>query len=102
MAGYQYDEDHREVAAGQTDSLLGAAGRVGQKLTRLTMSVATPATSAVSIKDGNGSAIPVLAANAPIGVYNFELGARCKNAITPGWRVTTGAGVSLMAVGDFS
>ena len=68
----------------------------------MVLSVATAATSTVSIKDGNGSAIPVLAANAPVGVYWINIGARCKNATTPGWKVTTGAGVSVFAVGRFT
>ena len=93
--------DYETVAAGQTNQVLGPTGHVGDVLERVIVTVATAATSTVSIKDGNGSAIPLLAANTPIGVYPFPIGARCVNGTTPGWKVTTGAGASVLAVGRF-
>lgn len=90
------------IAAGQTDAVLGATGgAAGDCLTGLTLTVSAAATSAVSIKDGAGSAIPILAANTPIGVYSLPLG----NAMfskTGAWKVTTGAGVTAIAHGRFS
>lgn len=91
---------HVEVAASQTDSKLGT-GTVGNYLKRLIITVATSATGTVSIKDGNGSAIPITAANTPIGVYVVDIDARCVAATTPGWYVTTGAGATVMAIGRF-
>lgn len=94
--------DYEAVAASQTDQILGPVGAVGNQLAALVCTVATAATSTVSIKDGNGSAIPILAANTPIGVYTVLVGALCVNPTTPGWKVTTGAGVSVLAVGRFT
>jgi hypothetical protein len=58
----------------------------------------------VSIKDGNGASIPILP-NTPgggVGVYVVEIGALCNALVTPGWKVTTGAGSTVLAVGRFS
>ena len=94
--------DYEAVAASQTDQVLGTTGHVGDVLERLICAVATAATSTVSIKDGDGSAIPILAANAAIGVYSIGIGMRAKNATTPGWKVTTAAGVSVIGIGRFT
>lgn len=89
--------DYETVAASQTDQILGNVGNPGDILEQLVITVATAATGTVSIKDGSGSAIPITAANTPIGVYTVELGAR---AVT-NWKVTTGAGASVIAIGRF-
>lgn len=94
--------DYEDVAAGQTDQILGPTGRLGDVLERLVICVNTAATSAVSIKDGNGSAIPITAANTPIGVYSVPIGAVAKNPTTPGWKVTTAAGVTAIGIGRFT
>jgi hypothetical protein len=88
------------VAVSQTDQVLGVAGTPkGDILQRLVISVATAATSTVSIKDGGGSAIVITAANTPIGVYPVTL-----ELISTGgpWKITTGAGVTVLAIGRFS
>lgn len=93
--------DYETVAAGQTDQILGNVGVQGDVLTRLIITVGTAATAAVSIKDGSGGAsIPILP-NSPgggVGVYVVEIGALAASA---GWRVTTGAGSTVLAVGRF-
>lgn len=98
----QDDVDYRvayeTVAASQTDQVLGPNGAAGDILEQLVVTVATAATGTVSIKDGSGSAIPITAANTPIGVYNVELGAK---SVSGAWKVTTGAGASAIAVGRF-
>jgi hypothetical protein len=90
-----FNTDYRAVAASQTDSVLGAAGSI---LERLIVTVATAATGTVSIKDGTGSAIAITVANTPIGAYSIAIGARCTGA---GWKVTTGAGATVIAIGRF-
>lgn len=88
------------VPASSTDAALGATGAINDFLARVVVSVATSATSAASIKDGTaGSAIPLVPANTPVGVYSIELGIESK--ATGGWFVTTAAGVSILAIGDF-
>lgn len=98
---YNYKTDYEAVAASQTDQILGPNGSVGDILERLVITVATAATSTVSIKDGNGSSISIMAANTPIGVYSINVGARAVNPTTPGWKVTTGAGASVVGIGYF-
>lgn len=95
---------YETVAASQTDQILGAAGAVGDFLERLIITVGTAATAAVSIKDGNGSAIPIMP-NSPgggVGVYVVDLGLKALAATTPGWKVTTGAGSTVVGVGRFT
>ncbi len=91
--------DFETVAAGQTDQVLGATGAAGDWLARIIATVATAATSTVSIKDGSGSSIPILAANTPIGVYSIPIGLISANGA---WSVTTGAGVTVIASGQFT
>lgn len=95
---------YETVAAGQTDQIMGVTGAVGDFLGTLVITVGTPATSNVSIKDGNGSSIPVLPAAVAggIGVYTVPINARAVNATTPGWKVTTGAGSTVVATGSFT
>lgn len=97
---FNYATDYETVAVSQTDQVMGPTGQIGDILEKLIITVATAATSTVSIKDGSGgSSIPIMAANTAIGVYTVLLGARSVNA--GGWRVTTGAGATVVAVGQF-
>jgi hypothetical protein len=94
--GYQYET----VAASQTAQVLGGSGAAGDYLHRLIVTVNTAATSTVTITDGV-TAIPVVPANVGngVGVLNIELNMA---SLTSGWKVTTGAGVTVIAVGSFS
>lgn len=95
------DGDYETVAASQADQVMGATGAIGDVLRRLIITVGTAATAAVSIKDGGGSSIPILP-NSPgggIGVYVVELGMVATGA---GWKVTTGAGSTVVAIGSFT
>ena len=93
--------DYETVAASQSDQALGAAGAAGDWLQRLIIVVATAATAQVQIKDGSGSAITVFP-NSPgggVGTYTIEVGVK---SVSGAWKVTTGAGSSVIAVGDFT
>jgi hypothetical protein len=92
-------EQYETVAAAQTDQALGATGAKNDFLARLIVNVTTSATGTVAIQDGADAAIDLVPANTPIGVYVIELGIRSR---TGAWQVTTGAGASVLAVGDFS
>lgn len=95
---YNFNTDYEAVAISQTDQVLGVTGGAGDVLDKLVVSVATAATSTVSIKDGGGSAIVITAANTPIGVYSVNIGAR---STAGAWKVTTGAGATVLAIGKF-
>lgn len=97
-----HTHSYETVAAGQAAQVLGATGAVGDLLERLIITVSAAVTGTVDIADGDGAAIPITAANTPIGVYTVEVRARARNATTPGWKVTTGAGATVLAVGRFT
>ena len=93
--------EYETVAASQTDQVLGSTGAAGDYLDKLIITVGTAATAAVSIKDGSGSLIPILP-NSPgggVGVYVVSLGTIAADA---GWKVTTGAGSTVLAIGRFT
>ena len=94
--GYQYET----VAAAQSLQVLGNAGAAGDYLHRLIVTVNTAATSGVSITDGatNISLVPANVGSG-VGVITIEVNAA---SISSGWKVTTGAGVTVVAVGQFS
>lgn len=92
--------DYEAVAASQSDQVLGTAGAAGDVLGRLVINVTTTLAAAVTIKDGSsGAAITVAPVGTPVGVHTVELGIRSVNG---GWRVTTPANCSVLAIGSFS
>lgn len=91
-------EQYETVAASQTAQVLGGSGAAGDQIARLIITVATAATSTVTLLD-NATSIPIMAANTAIGVYVVDLGMR---SVSGAWKVTTGAGVTVVAVGKFS
>lgn len=95
-----YRYPYETVAASQTAQVLGGTGAKGDYLSHLICVVATAATSAVTLLDGSTS-ISVLpnAVGGGIGTYTIPMGLY---AATGPWKVTTGAGVSVIAVGIFS
>ncbi len=93
--------EYETVAAGATNQALGATGAVGDQLESLIIVVATAATAAVSIKDGADGAISIFP-NSPgggIGTYVVPVKLRSR---TGAWQVTTGAGASVIATGNFT
>lgn len=101
-------QDYETVAAGQSDQILGPTGKAGDVLLGLTIVPATTGAGAVSIKDGGGSSITVFTGGVgsltelkPIDINFGPEGLRCVNSATPGWKVTTGANVSVIARGRF-
>lgn len=86
------------VATGQTAQVLGATGSVGDYLERLIITVSTSASSTVALLD-NATSVSILAANTPIGIYSVDFQMR---SVSGAWKITTGAGASVIAVGQFS
>ena len=99
---FRYQSEH--VAASQTAQVLGGTGAIGDYIHRLICTVTTAATGNVVLVDGTGVGIlthTVLPASCGTGinVYNIEMNVA---STTGAWKVTTGAGVEVMAVGIFS
>jgi hypothetical protein len=93
-----YAFPYETVAVSQTAQILGTTGAANDYLHRIVVTVSTAASSTVSIIDGSTTVLAI-PANTPIGVYSLELGL---NAAVGPWKVTTGAGAAVLAVGLFS
>lgn len=103
MSGVQnpYRYQYERVAASQSDQVLGGTGATGDYLHRLIITVSTAASAEVSVKDGSGSAFTLLP-NSPgggVGVYTVDVEALSQSGA---WKITTGAGSIVIAVGIFS
>lgn len=90
--------EYETVAASQTAQIIGVTGASGDYIHRLIVSVATAATGTVTLLD-NATSIPITPANTPIGVYTVDLG---MTSVSGAWKVTTGAGATVIAVGRFT
>lgn len=92
---------YKNVGASATATVLGTTGAVGDYLEGLLCVVATAATSQVQITDGSGSAFTVLpnAVGPGVGSYYVPIGAKSTSGA---WKVTTAAGVSIIATGTFT
>lgn len=97
---YPYEYPYETVAASQTAQVLGGTGAAGDYLHRLIISVNTVATASVTILDGATSIVVLTgaAALAP-GLFSIEFGIRSASGA---WKVTTGAGATVIGVGRFS
>jgi hypothetical protein len=106
VAALDYYSAYKPVAASQTNVVLGASGAQYDYLAGLLVVPATTSPGAVSIADGNGSAITMFTGGStsvsdlrpfmiPLGIYAIA-------STTPGWKVTTGTNVSVVAVGKFT
>ena len=93
---YQYET----VAVSQTAQVLGGTGAVGDYLHRLIISNVTVATASVTLLDGATSiVIQTGGATLVAGVQSVE----CNMISASGaWKVTTGAGATVIGVGIFS
>jgi hypothetical protein len=89
---------YEHVAASQTAQVLGTTGATGDYLHRLVITVSATATSTVSLLDNTSSHV-LVAANTAIGVYSIEINTFSKNGA---WKITTGAGAEVVAVGNFT
>ena len=91
------------VAASATDQVLGGTGAIADWLQRLIIIPASVSPGAVSIKDGAGSAIVVFAGgtNSLLELRPIVVDVMAKST-AGAWKVTTGANVSVIAIGNFT
>lgn len=100
--GPENANQYETVAASQTDQALGLTGGTGDYLHALVVVPATTGAGTVSIKDGSGSAITVFTGGgtlADLSTSVIELRIRSRSGA---WTVTTGANVSVIAIGNFT
>ena len=89
---------YETVAASQTAQVLGVTGGKGDILKTLVITVSTAASSTVALLD-NATSYAIMAANTPIGVYTIQLDAQ---SVSGAWKITTGAGATVFATGNFT
>jgi len=94
----QYGFKYEHVPASATAQVLGTTGATGDYLHRLIITVSTGLTGTVSLLDNNASHV-LVAANSAIGVYSVEVNTKSVNGA---WKVTTGAGAEVLAIGNFT
>lgn len=94
--------NYETVAASQTDQVLGATGAAGDYLAGLLVIPATTSPGAISIEDddtnftvftgGAASVSNLVPFYIPLGIVS----------VNGAWEVTTGANVSVVAIGNFT
>lgn len=95
--------EYEKFAASSSDAAAGASGKRADFLSHLIVVPANTSPGAVSIKDGSGSAMTLFAggADSVASLHPFTVYLGMKS-IGGAWKVTTGADVSVIAVGNFT
>jgi hypothetical protein len=106
IVGFDPYAQYKTVAASQTATVLGTTGAQYDYLAGVLVVPATTAPGNVLIRDGNGSDITVFVGGASsvgdLRPFMVPLGLYALAATTGGWRVTTGANVSVIGIGKFT
>ena len=95
--------EYEDVAASQSDQVVGAGGTgAGQHLSHLIVFPATTSPGAVTLTDGSTAKVVFAGgANSVSNLVPFTIFMGCDSQ-NGAWKVTTGANVSVRAVGDFN
>jgi hypothetical protein len=95
--------EYETVAASASAQVIGSTGAIGDYLAELLIVPASTSPGAVSIQDGSGTAITVFVGGASsvsnLVPFSVPLGIKSTGGA---WKVTTGANVSAIAVGNFT
>ena len=91
---------YETVAVSQTAQVLGATGATGDFLHRLIINVITVASADVTLLD-NATSIVINTGGADLleGVYSIEFNMASQSGA---WKITTGAGATVIGVGRFT
>lgn len=91
--------DYTFIGPGKSVVKLGAVGGSGDILDKLIVAIGTAATGTVDLQDGTvQTSVPLVPAGTAIGTYSLNIGMRSS---VGAWRLTTGTGVSVWAIGRF-
>ena len=93
-----YRHQYEVVPASSSNLVLGTTGAVGDFLHRLVLNVTTGASAIWILFDGSTSVMGSSGA-LPVGINNIEINAASQNGA---WKVTTGAGISIIGIGTFT
>lgn len=91
---------YETVAASQTAQVMGGAGATGDYIDHLVVIPATTAAGAIALLDG-ATSISVFATGTLSDLKPFTINLQMHSVSGP-WKVTTGANVSVIAVGKFT
>lgn len=91
--------EYETVAASQTAQVLGASGAAGDYIKRLIIVPGTTTPGLVTLLDG-ATSIPIMVTGGTTTLVPIvvDIEANCVTA----WKVTTGANVTVIAVGQFT
>jgi hypothetical protein len=92
-------EKYETVAAGQTAQVLGTVGGIGDVIDRLIITPATTTPGVVTLLDDDTSIPIMIGGTFTLTPIVVELGMK---SVSGAWKVTTGANVTVIAVGKFS
>lgn len=92
--------DYETVAASQTDQALGATGAAGDYLSHIVIQPAATTAGTVTVKDGTtviftfttGTLADLSPKTVPFGIAS----------VNGAWKITTGASVAVIGVGNFT
>lgn len=93
------DSEYETIAASQTAQVLGATGATGDYISHAVIVPATTTPGAVTLLD-NATSIPLFAGGT-VTVQPFVVELKMKS-VSGAWKITTGADVSVIAVGSFT
>ncbi len=101
FVGGASNTEYEAVPASQTDQPLGVTGVIGDYLSHIVIQPATTGAGACTVKDGTtviftfttGTLGDLKPITVPFGAVSVNAG---------GWKVTTGANVSIVAFGNFT
>jgi hypothetical protein len=100
--GVNNDYEYETVAASQTQQILGASGATGDYLAGVLVVPATTSPGSVIIVD-NATSITVFTGGTSsvsnLVPFWIELGIR---SVSGAWKITTGASVSVIGIGNFT
>lgn len=91
---------YKKLAAGQAATLLSASGAAGDFIDTLICIVSTAATAQVDLVDGT-TTFNVFPNSPGGGVGTYVLAIKLKSQ-TGAWKAVTGAGVAIIASGNFT
>jgi hypothetical protein len=95
-------DEYEAVAASQTDQMCGSTGAAGDVLVGLLVIPASVSPGAVSIEDGSANTVVFAGGtDSVLTLHPFYVPLGIVSS-TGGWEITTGANVSVIAVGQFT
>lgn len=93
--------NYETVAASQTAQVLGVTGGAGDFLARLIIVPASVSPGAVALLDGSTSINVLPGGTNSLTELKPIVVEVCTTSVNGAWKITTGANVSVIAVGDF-